>query len=59
MTGPGDLDDGLAALVLQAARARTIVDTQIVQNLWSGYGQILRCRLEGGAQPSVIVKHVR
>ena len=59
MTGPGDLDDGLAALVLQAAGARTIVDTQIVQNLWSGYGQILRCRLEGGAQPSVIVKHVR
>ncbi len=53
------MDAELEAVVLQAARARTIVDTQIVQGLWSGYGQIMRCRLEGGAQRSVIVKHVR
>ncbi len=59
MTGPDHIDADLAAVVLQAAGARTIVDTEIVQSLWSGYGQIVRCLLEGGAKPSVIVKHVR
>jgi aminoglycoside phosphotransferase (APT) family kinase protein len=53
------MDADLEAVVLQAAGARAIVDTQIVQRLWSGYGQVVRYRLEGGAQPSVIVKHVR
>ena len=59
VTGNDQIDVDLEAVVLQAARARTIVDTEIVQSLWSGYGQIVRCRLEGGVQPSVIVKHVR
>ncbi|MGH1492917.1 MAG: phosphotransferase [Acidimicrobiales bacterium] len=59
MTGPDDMDADLEAVVLRAASARAVVGTQIVQSLWSGYGQIVRCRLEGGRQPSVIVKHVR
>ncbi|MEM9035922.1 MAG: phosphotransferase [Actinomycetota bacterium] len=46
-------------LVLGATGARAIVDTEIVQLLWSGYGQIVRCRLEGGSHGSVIAKHVR
>ncbi|MEM9712664.1 MAG: phosphotransferase [Actinomycetota bacterium] len=53
--GAGHID----ALVLAATGARSIVDTEIVQRLWSGYGQIVRCRLDGGRQPSVIVKHAR
>lgn len=32
---------------------------EVVQTLWSGYGQIVRCRLHGAAVGSVIVKHVR
>ncbi len=47
------------AIVLRATQAQEIVDIEAVQSLWSGYGQILRCRLDGGPQPSVIVKHVR
>ena len=53
------MDADLEAVVLRAAGAEAIVDTQIVQSLWSGYGQIVRCHLDGGRQPSVIVKHVR
>ncbi len=49
----------LVALVLGATGARSLTDATIVQSLWSGYGQIVRCHLQGGAQPSVIVKHVR
>ena len=53
------IDADLEAVVLRAAGAVTIVEAIVVQSLWSGYGQILRCRVEGGPQPSVIVKHVR
>lgn len=56
---PNRIDADLEAVVLKATDARTVVDTHVVQSLWSGYGQIVRCRLEGGSQPSVIVKHVR
>lgn len=53
------MDADLEAMVLQAGNARSVLGTEIVQSLWSGYGQILRCRLEGGKHASVIVKHVR
>ncbi len=53
------IDAELGAVVLVATGARAIVNTQIVQKLWSGYGLIVRCDLEGGTQSSVIVKQVR
>ena len=59
MPGPDHTDPDFAAVVLAASGARSIVDTHVVQDLWSGYGQIVRCRLAGGAASSVIVKHVR
>jgi len=45
-------------VVLEATGAREVVNTETVQSLWSGYGQIVRCDLHGGSQPSVIIKHV-
>ena len=64
MTRPDHIDADFESVVLRAAGARAIVDTEIVQSLWSGYGQIVRCHLDGGPQSrgpqsSVIVKHVR
>jgi len=53
------IDADLQDAVLRATGARAIAHTQVVQSLWSGYGQIVRCHLQGGAKPSVIVKHVR
>lgn len=32
---------------------------ELIQKLWSGYGQILRIQLEGGTSPMVVAKHVR
>lgn len=46
-------------VVRQATGARRIVRTEAVQTLWGGYGRVVRCRLEGAAVGSVIVKHVR
>lgn len=53
------IDAELEAVVLEATSAQAIVDTHVVQSLWSGYGQIVRCNLDGASVPSVIVKHVR
>jgi len=30
-----------------------------IQSLWSGYGEVVRVRLTGGPEPTVILKHVR
>lgn len=36
-----------------------VLETELVQSLWSGYGQIVRLRLDGWSQGStVIVKHI-
>lgn len=44
--------------VVSQARAQSIVESTVLQNLWSGYGQLLRLVLQGGDQPSVILKRV-
>ena len=59
MTESDRFDADLVAMVLRSAGATTITRTEVVQNLWSGYGQIVRCHLAGGAIPSVVLKHVR
>ena len=40
------------AIILNAAGADAWVETDVIQNLWSGYGQIVRYRLTGGAMAS-------
>ena len=49
----------LSAFVAEVTGARAISRTETVQRLWSGYGEIVRCHLDGGRHASVIVKHVR
>ena len=58
MTAGDDVTNDLEAVVLPVTGARSIVATEVVQSLWSGYGQIVRCQLDTG-EPSVIVKWVR
>jgi len=53
-------ESNFQAEVLRATGATAIVDTQVVQTLWSGYGQIVRCHLpDSSGAATVIVKHVR
>lgn len=59
MSGRPLLPSDLEALVIAATGASSLSGVEVVQELWSGYGQILRCGLEGASTPSVIVKHVR
>ncbi|PLX96371.1 MAG: choline kinase [Desulfuromonas sp.] len=40
------------------SQATRIKRFEPIQELWSGYGQILRCHLSGGRWPSLVVKHI-
>lgn len=46
------------SVVLAATGASRMGVAEVIQNLWSGYGKILRLQLEGGGFPTVVVKHV-
>jgi len=46
-------------IIRQATGADSIKLMEGIQELWSGYGAILRYRLHGSPRKSVVVKHVR
>lgn len=45
--------------ILEATGASGLAIREVIQELWSGYGQILRIDLEGSDLPTVVVKLVR
>jgi len=49
----------LEAMTREATGATRILSCEVVQTLWSGYGQILRFQVEGATCSSVVVKHVK
>jgi len=51
--------DDFLELIRQAGEATSIELVEGIQELWSGYGAILRYRLHGAPRKSVVVKHVR
>lgn len=53
------MHDFISNTVFKATGARSIVGAAVIQSLWSGYGEIVRLKLEGGPFASVIVKHIK
>lgn len=53
------MQPAIANIVLSATGAHTIDKSTVIQSLWSGYGQIVRLELSGGAHPSVVLKHIK
>lgn len=47
------------SIILQATGADALFERAVIQQLWSGYGEILRIGLEGAPVNSVVVKHVQ
>ncbi|MDX8340410.1 oxidoreductase family protein [Draconibacterium sp. IB214405] len=45
-------------LILQSTGAKNLHKIEVIQSLWSGYGEIVRFGLEGCELESVVVKHV-
>ena len=48
-----------AKTILEATKASNFSVTQEIQDLWSGYGKILRLETDSSLYPTVVVKHVR
>ncbi|UDQ99477.1 oxidoreductase family protein [Lentisphaerota bacterium WC36G] len=46
-------------IILNSTGATDLFEIGIIQELWSGYGQIIRYGLVGGEFESVVVKHVK
>lgn len=47
------------AELLQCTGASGVAGTEVIQELWSGYGKIVRVHLQGCSRSSVIVKHIQ
>lgn len=45
--------------ILKASGASELFEIEVIQNLWSGYGKIIRIGLVGSKHSSVVIKHVR
>ncbi|MEH0154963.1 oxidoreductase family protein [Limibacter armeniacum] len=45
--------------ILKATGATDLFEIEVIQQLWSGYGQIIRYGLEGATTNSIVVKHVK
>ena len=52
------MNEHFRSITLKATHAKALVESEVIQSLWSGYGKIVRCGLEGSDLDSVVVKHV-
>jgi hypothetical protein len=46
-------------LILESTGASDLFEKEVIQELWSGYGKIIRIGLENASVDSVVVKHVK
>ena len=53
------MNEYFRSIILQRTGASSILEKEIIQELWSGYGKIMRIGLENASVASVIVKHVQ
>jgi hypothetical protein len=49
----------IAKKVISVTGAQAISSASIIQSLWSGYGELVRLKLEGSDYPSVVLKHIK
>lgn len=53
------MNSNFQKIILKATKAKDLFEIEEIQDLWSGYGKILRYGLTGTDIKSVIVKNVR
>jgi len=53
------MNDYFKSIILQKTGASSLFEKEVIQELWSGYGKIIRVGLENASVESVIVKHVQ
>ena len=53
------MNEYFKSVILQKTGATSLILKEVIQELWSGYGKILRVGLEHASVKSVVVKHVQ
>ncbi|SNR30578.1 Ecdysteroid kinase [Lutibacter agarilyticus] len=53
------MNEYFKSIILQRTGASSLFEKEVIQELWSGYGKIIRVGLENTSVESVIVKHVQ
>ena len=53
------MNEYFRSIILQSTGASALFEKEMIQELWSGYGKIMRIGLEHAAVESVVVKHVQ
>lgn len=53
------MNEVVCEFVLEKTGATKILSSEVIQELWSGYGQIEKVKLQGVSVASVVVKHVK
>ena len=53
------MNDYFKSIILQKTGATSLYEKEIIQELWSGYGKIMRIGLADAAVKSVVIKHVQ
>lgn len=53
------MNDYFKSIILQNTGASSLVEKEVIQELWSGYGKIIRIALKNADLESVVVKHIQ
>ncbi|NPD44259.1 MULTISPECIES: phosphotransferase [unclassified Lentimicrobium] len=53
------MNEYFKSIILQKTGASSLYEKEVIQELWSGYGKIIRIGLEDASVDSVVVKHVQ
>lgn len=53
------MNNHFKSVILQSTDASSLEEKEIIQELWSGYGKIIRVALENAPIESVVIKHVQ
>ncbi len=53
------MDPRFKSIILQSTGASSLFEKEMIQQLWSGYGEIMRVGLENASVDSVVIKHVQ
>jgi len=53
------MNEYFRSIILQSTGASSLFEKEMIQELWSGYGKIMRVGLENASVDSVVIKHVQ
>ena len=53
------MNEYFRSVILQRTGASSLIENEVIQELWSGYGKIIRVGLKNTTVESVVVKHVQ